>query len=65
MVMEEPKVEFIPIDLTQTVMTVSCADNITDGGTYCVDSSVTEDCGTPMASTADNTNGFENPEFYE
>lgn len=47
----EPKVEFVPIDLNDKVVTVSCTDGVTDGGTYCNDSSVTTDCGTPMMAT--------------
>jgi len=48
---EEPKVEVVPIDLEDKVVTASCPDGVTDGGTYCVDSSVTTDCGTPMQNT--------------
>jgi len=53
MVFNEPRVEFIPIDLKERVVakSVICTDSVTDGGTYCVDSSVTTDCGTPMHDT--------------
>ena len=51
MTFEEPKVELVKIDLKDNVATVSCPDGVTDGGTYCIDSSVTTDCGTPMAET--------------
>lgn len=54
MMFNEPKVEFVPIDLKERVVASSpvfCTDSVTDGGTYCVDSSVTTDCGTPMAET--------------
>lgn len=53
MVFNEPKVEFIPIDLKERVVAAKsiCEDGITDGGTYCIDSSVTSDCGTPMNET--------------
>lgn len=51
MLFNEPKVEFVEIDLKESIVTASCPDSVTDGGTYCVDSSVTTDCGTPMAST--------------
>lgn len=51
MVFNEPRVEFIPIDLKERVVADSCPDDVTDGGTYCVDSSVTTDCGAPMIST--------------
>ena len=53
MKLEEPRVEFVPVDLKESIATVaSCTDNVTDGGTYCIDSSVTTDCGNPMAATA-------------
>lgn len=49
---KEPRVEFVPIDLKNAVMTTtSCTDSVTDGGTYCVDSYATSDCGTPMHKT--------------
>ena len=51
MFFEEPKVEFVEVDLTEAVMTASCPNGVTDGGTYCIDSSVTTDCGTPMQAT--------------
>ena len=60
MVFQEPKVEFVPIDLNGSILassncsdgrTSTCTDGITDGGTYCNDSSVTTDCGNPMAAT--------------
>lgn len=51
MMLKEPKVEFVPIDLNAKMTTVSCPDGVTDGGTYCIDSSVTSDCGSPMAAT--------------
>lgn len=51
MLFNEPVVEFIEIDLKEAIVTASCPDNVTDGGTYCVDSSVTTDCGAPMKST--------------
>lgn len=47
----EPKVEFVEIDLKERIAAGSCTDGITDGGTYCVDSNVTTDCGTPMNNT--------------
>ena len=47
----EPKVEFVPIDENDRVVTASCPDGVTDGGTYCVDSDVTTNCGTPMMAT--------------
>lgn len=51
MVFNEPKVEFVPINLKERVVTATCPDGVTDGGTYCVDSDVTTNCGTPMANT--------------
>ena len=51
MLLKEPKVEFVEIDLKESIVTKSCPDHVTDGGTYCVDSSVTTDCGTPMKNT--------------
>lgn len=51
MLFNEPKVSFVSIDLKDSVVTASCPDGVTDGGTYCVDSDVTTNCGTPMQST--------------
>jgi len=53
MMFNEPKVEFVTIDLKERVVAASCPDSVTDGGTYCIDSSVTSDCGTPMAETGE------------
>ena len=47
----EPKIEFVEIDLTSSIVTGSCTDGVSDGGTYCIDSITTTDCGKPMAST--------------
>jgi len=51
MMLKEPKVEFVPINLKVRTISSSCTDSVTDGGTYCVDSNVTTDCGTPMKAT--------------
>lgn len=51
MLFNEPKVSFVSIDLKDSVVTGSCTDGVTDGGTYCVDSDVTTNCGTPMQNT--------------
>ena len=51
MLFSEPKVEFVSIDLEERIVAASCTDSVTDGGTYCVDSAITTDCGTPMANT--------------
>ena len=55
MMANEPKVEFVPIELKDEVVTDGsvfvCPDSVTDGGTYCIDSSATTDCGTPMQAT--------------
>lgn len=56
MLFNEPSVSFISIDLKDEIVTKSCPDGVTDGGTYCIDSSVTTDCGTPMASTGEDEN---------
>lgn len=50
---EEPKVEFIPVDTNDAVFTKvsKCDDSVTDGGTYCVDSYATSECGDKMPIT--------------
>ena len=56
MMSNEPKVEFVPIDLKENMVTgsyLACEDSVTDGGTYCVDSYATSDCGNPMANTGE------------
>lgn len=47
----EPKIEFVEIDLTSSIVTGSCNDGVTDGGTYCIDSESTTECGAKMAQT--------------
>lgn len=47
----EPKIEFVEIDLTSSIVTVSCPNGVAQGGTYCTDSDSTVDCGQPMANT--------------
>lgn len=52
MKLEKPKVEFIPVDPNESVVTQSqCDDGVTDGGTYCVDSYATSECGDKMPIT--------------
>lgn len=51
MMFNEPKVEFVPIDLKERVVATSCTDSVTDGGTYCVDSYATSTCGDKMPIT--------------
>lgn len=57
MMSNEPKVEFVPIDLKENMVTegsfIPCTDSVTDGGTYCIDSYATSDCGTPMRTTGE------------
>lgn len=52
MLLKEPRIEFVQVDLKSSIVTASCDDGVTDGGTYCVDSNVTTDCGLPMSETA-------------
>ena len=51
MMFNEPKVEFVPIDLNEKVVATSCPDGVVDGGTYCIDSSALTQCGSKMLGT--------------
>ena len=51
MYFKEPKIDFIQIDLRESIVTESCGDGVTDGGHYCIDSAINTECGDPMAAT--------------
>jgi len=59
MIFEEPKAEFVPIDLKSGVTTLAstcndgktCDDAEAGGTLYCNTSNATEDCGNPQAIT--------------
>ena len=59
MMFEEPKAEFVAIDLNENVVTLAstcndgktCDDAEAGGTLYCNTSMATQDCGTPQAVT--------------
>ena len=59
MMFEEPKADFIPIDLNESIVTLAstcndgktCDDNEAGGTLYCNTSMATQTCGTPQAIT--------------
>lgn len=59
MIFEEPRMEFVAIDLRSSVTTLAstcndgktCSDGEAGGTLYCNTSNATEDCGTPQSIT--------------